>query len=731
VIRTHHKPYLPNFFELVGRRQICAELQKEIFNPPKERLGRQVAIDMLLRRGLPVTIVLRSFSRRNGLALLYPQTYIELEYEHNHRPLSRPYVHPRSFRAEESEKEVKALRSSRQGIPTAVYAPLDSSCASRPLIRLLELLPGYGSHPLTARLKEVALSENILYEAISYCWGDPKDVSTIICNGQPLRVPRRLEVALRNMRHTDKPRMLWADAICINQSDVAEKETQVQLMRRIFSNAQTTLIWLGDVQEKQQQKMSKFALWTIKAGLSIFQWRVPLISSPQIPVWDVNEGCHRTLAPFSSEFYLELIGMLRMRWFQRAWVVQEVAVSSKATIFWGSSQYDWEDVIRALKFMCKANFPLAFIVTLENISTIDEERKFYRESESTLNGVLLRHQRCMATDPRDKIYSFCGLVKTSSENHTPVRISYKDDVPIIYREVALNILEKDRSLDLLSRPPLSTGPQMMNLPSWVPDWSTSSTSTLTYAWGHGPLSIAGTELADSSRGLRFAASGGSIYVPKISSTDDALLIEGYPFDKVVEVGPIFQGVQVPYNVESFPGIVREWIHCLRTVLRARKVFMRWQQVANLRSRKFYVTGETMREAVLQTVSAAEVHDADRVRVELELSEKGTRFPFGLLYSAFFFVWHFLTNKPFLVFEIQGRYALQRKVVRTEGGYLCLASNATAVGDNVMICKGSSVPLVMRRNEKDGFFQLVGDAYVHGIMRGEAFQNDKCHTIHIK
>ena len=324
-------------------------------------------------------------------------------------------------------------------------------------------------------LKEVPLSLHLQYEAVSYYWGHPKDVSTILCNGQQLRVPRRLEIALQNMRYTDRPRILWADAICINQLNTAEREGQVQLMRSIFSKAQQTLIFLGDVEEKKRQQMSKFTLWTIKLGLSILRRRVDMLTSPQIRVWDEDKGQPYILAPFSSEFYLELIGMLRMPWFQRAWVVQEVAVSSKATIFWGSSQYDWEDVIRALKFMSEVNFPLAFIATLENISAIEEERTLYRKGHNKLNGVLLRHQRCIATDFRDKIYSFCGLVKTPP-GHNLVRISYEDDVSTIYREVALKILEEDQSLDLLSRPPSSSGTTLKNLPSWVPDWSTSSAS---------------------------------------------------------------------------------------------------------------------------------------------------------------------------------------------------------------------------------------------------------------
>lgn len=655
-----------------------------------------------------------------------------------HRPLHtcpkrqvRIRSRPRGFRQFfqfQAGKSQNPLGSSRQSTSTVLYAQLRPS-SSQPLIRVLELLPGHGSHPVEAVLKEVCLSDHVFYEAVSYCWGDPQDVSTITCNGRLLLVPRRLETALRDVRYHDRPRTIWADAICINQTDLAERESQVNLMRRIFSKAQRTLIWLGGEEEKRQQKMSIFASTTIKMGVSIFRRRVNAANSPQVRVWERGESCHsHEVAPFSTDFYHELIGMLRVPWFQRAWVVQEVAVSSKATIFWGNARYDWEDVIRALKFMSEANFPLAFIVTLENISAIDEERKFYKEGNNKLSGVLLRHQRCMATDPRDKIYSFCGLVETSTKSRPPVRVTYKDDVAVVYQGVALQILEQDRSLDLLSRPPLPTKSTLRAFPSWVPDLSISSASNLTYAWGHGPLSLAGTELAGKSKKSRFCAADGTIYTPKSPRKDGTLEVEGYTFDKIIEVGPIFEGVRLPTAVQSFPDIVHEWIKCIRSLLRARKVFTRWQEVANVRSTSPYITGEAMREAFLQTVSVAEIHDSERIKVELDLWERGSRFPFGLPYSAFVFVRNFLTNKPWLLFEIQGRYTLQRRVVKTENGYLGLASRDADVGDYVALCKGSSVPLIFRVDGVENSFLFVGDVYVHGIMRGEAFREDKCHSM---
>jgi hypothetical protein len=67
----------------------------------------------------------------------------------------------------------------------------------------------------------------------------------MFCNHKSVSVTRNLVEALRTFRHTRKSRVLWADAICINQQDLEERSLQVQLMTRIFSDASRVLIWLG------------------------------------------------------------------------------------------------------------------------------------------------------------------------------------------------------------------------------------------------------------------------------------------------------------------------------------------------------------------------------------------------------------------------------------------------------------------------------------------------------
>jgi len=85
------------------------------------------------------------------------------------------------------------------------------------------------------------------YEAISYSWGPDNATEPIIVNGLRRHInPSPLADALRRFRLPEESRYLWADAICINQGDNAEKSMQVRSMFTIFRKARRVLAWLGD-----------------------------------------------------------------------------------------------------------------------------------------------------------------------------------------------------------------------------------------------------------------------------------------------------------------------------------------------------------------------------------------------------------------------------------------------------------------------------------------------------
>ncbi|KAH6615375.1 heterokaryon incompatibility protein-domain-containing protein [Boeremia exigua] len=121
----------------------------------------------------------------------------------------------------------------------------------------------------------------IPFEAISYVWGDQIYTQTISTPHGEISITTNLGQALRQTRHSDQPRNLWADAVCINQTDIREKGHQAKNMGRVYSSAEGVLIWLGlDVDNKAARTFSLFfrcyhgRRWknSIRAELEEIQW---------------------------------------------------------------------------------------------------------------------------------------------------------------------------------------------------------------------------------------------------------------------------------------------------------------------------------------------------------------------------------------------------------------------------------------------------------------------------
>jgi hypothetical protein len=87
------------------------------------------------------------------------------------------------------------------------------------------------------------------YEALSYVWGEPTRQHPLDCDGREFLVTKNCHEALVNLRRRFVPRMLWVDAICINQGGtddaITERNAQVAMMGEIYQKAARVLIWLG------------------------------------------------------------------------------------------------------------------------------------------------------------------------------------------------------------------------------------------------------------------------------------------------------------------------------------------------------------------------------------------------------------------------------------------------------------------------------------------------------
>lgn len=99
-------------------------------------------------------------------------------------------------------------------------------------------------------------SETPAYQAISYTWGDADSNTHIIINGDKFRVRVNCDYALRQARWHGGSQYFWIDSICINQTDVPERNRQVARMDRVFRNAVNVLACVGPHSDNSEILMS-------------------------------------------------------------------------------------------------------------------------------------------------------------------------------------------------------------------------------------------------------------------------------------------------------------------------------------------------------------------------------------------------------------------------------------------------------------------------------------------
>ncbi|KAH7129071.1 heterokaryon incompatibility protein-domain-containing protein [Dactylonectria macrodidyma] len=189
----------------------------------------------------------------------------------------------------------------QQPVYNAVYPPADTS---RDQIRLMRLHPAIAfEDPIRIDLFTKDLSNPIEYDALSYVWGSAVSESTATVNGTAMVPTKNLDKALRHIRRPETARVLWIDAVCINQRVTEERNHQVQMMGQIYSSALRVVIWLGS-----EAGGSAAVISAIRAGADPQQ----LIST--------------------LRFRFELRALCSRPWFSRIWVVQEVALAKQDPI---------------------------------------------------------------------------------------------------------------------------------------------------------------------------------------------------------------------------------------------------------------------------------------------------------------------------------------------------------------------------------------------------------------
>jgi hypothetical protein len=145
-----------------------------------------------------------------------------------------------------AQRMVSKLRRRARKTTNDIYLPLDATSRA---IRVLRLQPDSWEHGIRAELQATSIEDvRGRYVAISYTWGSEGVARQFLikCNGKSVSISENLFTVLRKLRHPDHEVLIWADALCINQTDASERTKQVGMMGDIYSSSRETIIWLGE-----------------------------------------------------------------------------------------------------------------------------------------------------------------------------------------------------------------------------------------------------------------------------------------------------------------------------------------------------------------------------------------------------------------------------------------------------------------------------------------------------
>ncbi|KAL8364728.1 hypothetical protein RB595_003828 [Gaeumannomyces hyphopodioides] len=217
-------------------------------------------------------------------------------------------------------------------------------------VRLLQLLPHQNRN---SRIECQLITCSMLdsgrthpYEALSYVWGSEKNKLSIYIDGIEQSVRANLHHALSHLRDCFVERVLWIDAICINQDDNEEKGQQVQSMAKIYAKASRVIVWLVDPPDSGDQSDNGDqaggggrALEAIRAAAAAKHAAAAAEHAAAAAEHAVAEE-QRVDSKLDERERRAILGLLGRKWFQRIWVLQEVAAARHVLIKYGSTEID-------------------------------------------------------------------------------------------------------------------------------------------------------------------------------------------------------------------------------------------------------------------------------------------------------------------------------------------------------------------------------------------------------
>ncbi|KAK4556864.1 hypothetical protein LTR86_005844 [Recurvomyces mirabilis] len=556
------------------------------------------------------------------------------------------------------------------------------------------------------------------FETTSYAWGDAIIHDQIFVNSIPMMVTASSATVLRRCRYRQSIRAIWIDAICINQSEVGERNQQLTLMASIYRQCWRNIIYLGepatavgslqgDVQEitltRALEDLVQYTMRHLnlesKAALEKYMWVGNLADI------FAQSARHPPRNPQDlADLVKQVLPVFRASWFKRLWVIQESILPPENICCWGTETIPLRTVLLAVRCIMswEENLPKGTDRIIYAAYVLHTHTVIYAEpwanNGELLDALITFSDHCEVTVPHDRLYGLLGLFQAAGgQDELPelLRPDYSRSWTVVLADATKYISQERRSLHILNGVEHSESSiDDLAQPSWV------------------AYVVESSSLGGLDGSQKFNASHGSLYQPHFPERPNELKVHGYTLGLIDEVA-------LTQEKPKTPGSVLKTYHTALDM--------------SLRGSHDNQAGASAEEVVAYTLVGGKTWDRQRVTGSChEMCESAMAYadlwpkgpPLGLAAA---------TEAPKGTIQGAARYAyamweaIPRRTFFCTDSFFGLGPPYISANDVLAILLGYHLPVILRPVDGQGY-RFVGPCYVHGIMDGEIVRQREADNI---
>lgn len=317
------------------------------------------------------------------------------------------------------------------------------------------------------------------YNALSYTWDDPTDTAVLELvdasnsHAGKVKVTRSLVTALQHFRHPTHHLAFWADQVCIDQSNVEEKEMQISLMKLIYERAGAVYAWLGPRSDDSDLAMEKIA-----DSDSLFE------SASLLPTYNgtsrmTSHQGPRKVQETQTMALSAIFALLCRPWWSRTWILQEstAQMPTQTLLCCGDKQLQLSTFLRFTdKIRGTLVHPQALHLGFQKLLSLPFWPRFLAflrgrqvsAGKRPLLSLVENVRDTTATDPRDKVSAMLNFALERNPSDSELRPDYSQTLRQTYTRLALWHIRKYQGLDVFARCGQMHG-LGDHMASWTPD----------------------------------------------------------------------------------------------------------------------------------------------------------------------------------------------------------------------------------------------------------------------